>query len=124
MRENLRSKMKLVKLEEAKPYDPPKHFNMVALRLHHRDTTGTKSFWVGLSHYLPGGGAESSVNDSDKVYVMLSGKLTIITEDGKEIVLEPFDSLYIEAGEKRAIINKTNLPATMLVISAYPEKKG
>lgn len=111
-----------VKLEQARPYDPPKHHNMVALRLQHKDITGVKSFWVGLSHFLPGGGAEETVNDADKVYVLLSGKLSIIAEDGKEFLLEPLDSIYIAVGEKRRIINKTNMPATMLVISAYPEK--
>lgn len=113
-----------VKLDEAKPYDAPGHFKMVSMRLQHKDTTGARSFWVGLSHFLPGGGAEMAVSDTDKVYVLISGKLSIITENGKEIILEPLDSLYIAAGEKRSIINKTNMPASMLVISTYPEKKG
>ncbi|MDW7978430.1 MAG: cupin domain-containing protein, partial [Candidatus Caldarchaeum sp.] len=69
------------------------------------------------------GGAEPSVSDTDKVYVLISGKLTIIGGNGEEITLEPMDTLYIAPGEKRSIINKTNTPATMLVISAYPDKK-
>ncbi|MEM1624817.1 MAG: hypothetical protein QXJ00_06085 [Candidatus Nezhaarchaeales archaeon] len=47
------SKIEKVELKDAKPYEAPKHFNMVALRLHSRDTTGTQKFWVGLSHFLP-----------------------------------------------------------------------
>ena len=108
--------MKLVRLDEAKPYEARRHFKMVALRLQHEETTGIKSFWVGLSHFLPGGGAELSSSDYERVYVLLSGKISITTEDGKEFELEPLDSIYIPPGEKRAILNKSNMPATMLVI--------
>lgn len=111
--------MKLVKFADAKQYEAKGHFNTVSLRLQHKDTTGVKSFWVGLSHFLPGGGAEMSASNSERVYVMLKGKLSIITEDGRELELEPFDSVYIPPGEKRAIVNKTNMPATMLVIVSY-----
>ncbi|MEM3628337.1 MAG: cupin domain-containing protein [Candidatus Bathyarchaeia archaeon] len=113
--------MKKVKLEEAKPYNAPGHFNMTALRLQHKEISGVENFWVGLSHFLPGGGAEMSASNFEKVYVMLSGKLTVITEDGREIVLEPLDSIYIPPGEKRYLINKTNMPASMLVICSYPK---
>lgn len=116
--------MKKVKLEDAKPYEASGHFNMVALRLQHKDITGVENFWVGLSHFLPGGGAEMSASNFEKVYVMLSGKVTIVTEDGKEIVLESLDSLYIPPGVKRYLINKTNMPASMLVICSYPKSGG
>jgi len=66
--------VKKVRLEEAKPYDAPGHFKMIAFRLQHKETTGVEDFWVGLSHFLPGGGAEMSASDFEKVYVMLSGK--------------------------------------------------
>ncbi len=108
--------MKLVKLDEAKPYEASGHFGVVTLRLQHKDISGVESFWVGLSHFLPGGGAEMSASTHERVYVVLEGKIVIKTEDGKEIELGPLDSIYIPPGEKRAILNKTNLPATMLVI--------
>jgi len=110
-----------VRLEDVKPYEARGHFKMVALRLQHKETTGVETFWVGLSHFLPGGGAEMSASSFEKVYVMLSGKLTVVAEDGKEIVLEPMDSLYVPPGEKRSLINKTNTPASMLVICGYPK---
>lgn len=111
--------MKKVIIDEAKPYQAPKHFNMVALRLHHKDTTGTKKFWVGLSHFLPGGGAEWDKSDTEKVYFVLSGKITVKSEKGEKFVLGPMESLYIPPGESRFIINETNFPATMLVIISY-----
>lgn len=113
--------MRLVKASEYPTYQAPGHFNMTALRVQHRDTTGTKSFWVGLSVFQPGGGVELSRNDTEKVYFLVSGRLTITSGDGKEYILEPFDSLHLEPGDQRAILNKSNIPAFMLVISAYPE---
>ncbi|MEM3550296.1 MAG: cupin domain-containing protein [Candidatus Bathyarchaeia archaeon] len=115
--------MKKVSLGEAKPYEAPGHFKMVALRLHHKETTGVKTFWVGLSHFLPGGGAEVSANDFEKVYFVLSGTLTVRAENGETITLGPMDSLYIPAGEKRYLVNETNNPASMLVIGGYPKNK-
>ena len=40
-------------LKDVKPYQAPKHFNMTALRLHGKEETGSKRFWMGLSHFLP-----------------------------------------------------------------------
>ncbi|MEM2103783.1 MAG: cupin domain-containing protein [Candidatus Bathyarchaeia archaeon] len=111
--------MKKVKLNEAESYEAAGHFKMVALRLQHKQTTGVENFWVGLSHFLPGGGADMSSSPSERVYVMLNGQMCVVTEDGKEITLEPMDSLYIPPGEKRSLINRTNMPATMLVICTY-----
>ena len=50
--------MKKIQLAQVKPYGAPKHFNMVALKLHGKEETGSQKFWVGLSHFLPEGGAE------------------------------------------------------------------
>lgn len=111
--------MKKVQIKDAKPYQAPKHFNMVSLRLHGKEETGTTKFWVGLSHFLPGGGAEYDEAPFEKVYFVLSGEITIRTKDGEEIVLGPMDSIFIGAGEGREIINKSNMPASMLVIINY-----
>ena len=113
--------MKKVKLDDAKPYDAPGHFKMVALRLQHKETTGVENFWVGLSHFLPNGGAEMSASNFEKD--VLSGIMTVTTEDGQTFTLEPMDSLYIPPGEKR-YLNKTNKPASMLVICSYPNRRA
>ena len=114
--------MRKVSVEETKPYEAPKHFKMVALRLHHKETTGSKKFWVGLSHFLPGGGADWDKSNSEKVYFVLSGRITVKSKTGETVTLGPMDSLYIPPGESRYIINETNMPATMLVIASYEEE--
>ena len=111
--------MKKVELKDAKTYQAAKHFNMTAFRLHGKEETGTQKFWMGLSHFLPGGGAEMDASPTEKVYFVLKGEVTVITPD-TEIVLGSWDSISIGPGEQRAIINRTNKPASMLVVVNYP----
>jgi len=109
---------------DAPAYEAAKHFGATTYRLQHRDLSGVQGFWVGLSYFLPGGGAETDSSDTEKVYVVLSGSVAVISEDDKEYELGPLDSLYIPPNAKRRIINKSKAPATMLVIATYPKQGG
>lgn len=112
--------MKITRRDDARPYDAAKHFNMVGLRLQGFEASPAKNFWVGLSHFLPGGGAESSSSPLERVYVVTAGEVTIVMDDG-DVTLKPMDSIHLAPNEKRAIINRTNEIASMLVIMPYPE---
>ncbi len=112
--------MKKVELKDVEPYEAPKHFKMTALRLHGREETGAQRFWMGLSHFLPGGGAEYDESPLEKIYFVLEGEVTVKTPS-EEIVLGPWDSIYIGPGEGREIINKANKLASMLVVINYPD---
>jgi glyoxylate utilization-related uncharacterized protein len=110
--------MKKVVFQDMKKYGvPPRHFNVVSGRFQGEAETGLKSFWMGMSHYLPGGGVEFSGADSaeEKVYFVLEGEITVKSET-EEFVLGPRDSLYIGPYEGRSVSNNTSRPATMLVI--------
>ena len=110
--------MKKVEIKDVKPYQAPGHFGMTAMRLHGKDETGTTKFWMGISHFLPGGGAEMGATATEKIYFVLEGEVTVITPK-EEITLRKWDSIFIGPGEERAIVNKSNLPASMLVIINY-----
>jgi glyoxylate utilization-related uncharacterized protein len=112
--------MKKVSLSQVKAYAAPGHFNMAAMRLQGKDESGAQKFWMGLSYFLPGGGAEWAFEDSptEKVYLVLEGEIVIKTKSG-EVTLGPMDSLFIAPNEGREIVNKTNKPVTMVVISNY-----
>ena len=112
--------MDVTRISDAKPYEAPKHFDMVGLRLQGWDASPAESFWVGLSHFLPGGGAEHDATPLEKVYVVVDGQVTVTTEEG-DTTLGPLDSCRLAAGEARSIVNRTNLPASMLVAMPYPE---
>ena len=115
--------MHVTRFADAKPYDAARHFDMVGLRLQGFDASPTKDFWVGLSHFLPSGGAERAESPLERVYVVLSGAVTVMTDTG-EATLGPLDSCCLAAGERRAIVNRANTPASMLVIMPYPSKSA
>jgi quercetin dioxygenase-like cupin family protein len=110
--------MKKISLAQVKPYEAPGHFKMVAVRLSGKEETGAEKFWVGMSHFLPGGGAEFGATPAEKYYFVLDGEITVKTKK-EEIILGPWDSVYIAPNEGREIINKTNQPASMLVVINY-----
>ena len=112
--------MKKVELKDVVPYEAPNHFKMTALKLHGKEESGAQKFWMGLSHFLPGGGACYDQSPLEKIYFVLEGEVTV---KGKQeiVVLKQWDSLYIGPDEGRKIINATNRPASMLVVINYPE---
>ena len=112
--------MEVTRLKDARPYEAPKHFDMRGLRLQGYDASGARSFWVGLSNFLPGGGAEMDATPLEKVYVVVEGEVTVSTDQG-DVTLGKYDSCRLAPGEARSIVNKTNLPALMLVAMPYPE---
>ncbi len=97
------------------PYSAPGHFGMTAFRLQGQDASPNASFWCGLSRFEPGGGAERATSPLERVYVVIDGCMTVITDDG-ERELMPLDSCRIAPGEPRALINRGATAATMLVI--------
>lgn len=113
--------MHVTRIDDARPYQAPKHYDMRALRLQGFEASPSQKFWVGLSQFLPGGGAESDSTPLEKVYIVLEGSVTVVTDEG-ETSLAALDSCYLAAGERRAVENRTNRTASMLVVMPYPER--
>ncbi|MDD3140810.1 MAG: cupin domain-containing protein [Lachnospiraceae bacterium] len=109
-------------LEELQAYNAPGHFGMTAMRIHGKEETQAEKFWVGLSTFLPGGGAEYAYEDNplEKVYFMVEGQMTVTDKEGKKYVLNKGDSISFQPNEGRYLINESNRPAVMLVIINYP----
>jgi quercetin dioxygenase-like cupin family protein len=112
--------MKVTRFADAKPYTAPCHYGMQALRLQGFEAEGPTTFWTGLSHFLPDGGAGPDASPLEKVYVVLSGEMTVWA-GGEQVVLRPLDSCCIPGGQEREIKNTGNHVATMLVVMPYPE---
>jgi quercetin dioxygenase-like cupin family protein len=112
--------MEITRIADARRYDAPKHFDMRALRLQGVDASSSKFAWTGLSHFLPGGGAEMDASPLEKIYVVLAGEVTVELGDGSIEILKPLDSCFIPGGEARAVRNDGNAVATMLVVMPYP----
>ena len=114
--------MQITRINDARPYIAPKHHDMRGLRLQGFDASSSTFAWTGLSHFLPGGGAEMDTSSLEKIYVVLAGEIRIELGDGNVEVLGPLDSCFIPGGEARQISNVGNAVATMLVVMPYPEK--
>ena len=93
--------MRKVEVKEAVAYNAPGHFDMRAIRLHSKEESGCENFTLGMSHFLPGGGTEYVEPPVELIYFILE-----------------HDSMHFDAGEGKSILNKTNYPATMLVIAS------
>ncbi len=113
--------MEITRFHDAAPYEAPKHHNMRALRLQGMDASAARFAWTGLSHFLPGGGAEMDAGPLEKIYVVLAGEVTVELGTGEVQVLRPLDSCFIPGGEARAVRNDGNAVASMLVIMPHPE---
>ena len=109
--------MLVKRFADAKPYEAPNHRAYSSLRLFGAEAGGPKQFVVGLSHFLPGGGAGPDASPTEKVYFVMSGELTVIV-DGKETVLKKHDSCFIGPNEHREIINRGNEVCSILVAIA------
>jgi mannose-6-phosphate isomerase-like protein (cupin superfamily) len=107
--------MEITRIGDARPYDAPRHHGMTALRLQGHEASAARGASVGLSHFLPGGGAERSANQVERIYVVISGEITVSTPGG-EVTLYPLDSCLIPPGEERSVENRTNQPASILVV--------
>ena len=113
--------MEVKHLSEAKPYEAPNHRGYSSLRLFGLDAGGPKQFTVGLSDFLPGGGAGPDASPTEKVYYVLAGELTLFA-GGKQTVLKANDACFIGPNESREIVNRGNEVVTMLVAVSTPPK--
>jgi mannose-6-phosphate isomerase-like protein (cupin superfamily) len=114
--------MEVTRYDSAPQYVAPKHHECYGLRVQGFEVSKSRNFWMGISHFLPTGGAEKNATPVEKIYFVLEGEVTIITDDG-EVVLGKYDSCYLAPNESRGIENRTNSPATMLVAIPYPEPR-
>jgi uncharacterized cupin superfamily protein len=113
--------MNVTRFDSAPEYFPPNHDKMHCLRLQGHEAGPSDTIWLGVSHILPGGGTSLDASAVEKLYVVLEGEVTVVLEDGEE-TLRKHDSCRLAPGEKRALKNRTNRPASILLAMPYPKK--
>ena len=70
---------------------------------------------------LPGGGAEFGPQPVEVIFYVLDGVISVETDSG-DITLEPGQAVHIHKGENKGVHNRTNAPASMLVIAKVPDE--
>ncbi|MFJ3531739.1 MULTISPECIES: cupin domain-containing protein [unclassified Streptomyces] len=104
----------ITRLTQAQPFQPAGHHGVGPVHLFGgKDYDGAVT--TALSHYLPGGRADMSPVPAETLYVVLTGTLTLDSE-GDTHDLHPLDAVRLTTGTLRSVENRTNLPASMLVI--------
>jgi mannose-6-phosphate isomerase-like protein (cupin superfamily) len=109
--------MRVTRHAAAPAYVARAHHDVATMRLQGHEAGPTERFWVGLSYYLPGGGADESPTSEETVYVVLDGTL-VVTVGGREEEVGPFDSVHLPKATVRRVDNRSASPATLLVIIA------
>jgi quercetin dioxygenase-like cupin family protein len=110
--------MDVVRFDEAPFYNAPDHEDVVARRLQGGQASSADFALVGHSYFRDGAVVPMGAGAIGKVYVVTEGALTIVQADGSSHVLQALDSIFIAAGEARAIRNESGAPATMVVITS------
>ena len=113
------SKINFKRFADAQSYEAPNHFGVTGLRLQGFEDAGPTNQWVGLSQFLPGGGAGPDASPIEKVYVVIEGEMTVMVDD-ETVVLKQFDSCTIPANTNRKIENQSNHVCKMIVVMPYP----
>lgn len=115
--------MRKVAVNDGAAYEAPGHFGMKSIRLHSKEESNCVDFTLGMSHFLPGGGTEYVKPPVELIYFVLEGEMVVESET-ETITIGKYDSIHFDRFEGKAIMNKTNMPATMLVIAGMlPENQ-
>lgn len=123
-RKDVSMSYKVTLKNEAVKYDAPGHFDVRTTRLHNPADVNDGSVVMGLSHFLPGGGAEMAPANFEMVYYIAEGEMTVTlkNEDGSESAycLKAGDSVHFGKGTSRACLNTGVVAAQMLVLMIKP----
>jgi quercetin dioxygenase-like cupin family protein len=112
--------MNLTRFSSAPSYTPaPDHHGMACLRLQGLEAGPSSTLWMGVSRIEPGGGITPGASPLEKLYIVLEGHVTVVTETG-EATLGPWDSVRLAPGETRALENRTAALASILLAMPLP----
>ncbi|HWQ62469.1 MAG TPA: cupin domain-containing protein [Negativicutes bacterium] len=115
---------KVTKAHEAIKYEAPGHFDVLTTRLHSPADVNDGTIVNGLSHFLPGGGANVAPANFEMIYYIIEGEMTVELFDDEDksqkYVLRAGDSVHFGKGTKRRCLNTGIITARMLTIMIKP----
>ncbi len=110
---------KITRANEAARYEAPGHFDVRTTRLHNPADVNDGRNVMGLSHFLPSGGASKSASPAEIIYYIIKGEMSITLDDGTS-VLKAGDSIHLGPMTAKEIKNTGIVTAEMLVILLPP----
>ena len=112
--------MDVVRFADAPSYTAPGHEDVAARRLQGGAASTADFATVGHSSFSDGAVVPMDAGSDGKIYVVTEGSITIEQEDGTRHVLNRWDSIFIAAGESRAVRNESGATSCIIVISPPP----
>ena len=73
---------------------------------------------MGITYFIPGGGTDFANNPMESIYYILSGEMTLKTEDC-ETVLHAGDSFHCCGGVNKSVLN-TGTEVTKMLVCLLP----
>lgn len=111
---------KVTRADEAYKYEAPGHYDVRTTRLHDPADVNDGVIVHGLSHFLPGGGADVAAAKFEMIYYIVEGEMTVtLYDDGDQAtdyVLRAGDSVHFGKGTKRGCKNTGIRTAQMMTI--------
>lgn len=107
-------------------YSAAGHYECVPTRLHDIDGAGANDIEggkiiMGITYFVPGGSTEFTSNPMESIYYILTGEMTLKTEDG-ETVLHAGDSFHCVGGVAKSVTNTGTEVCQMLVVLQPPQQ--
>ena len=107
-------------------YSAAGHYECVPTRLHDIDGAGANDIEggkiiTGITYFVPGGSTEFTSNPMESIYYILTGEMTLKTEDG-ETVLHAGDSFHCVGGVNKSVRNTGTEVCQMLVVLQPPQQ--
>ncbi len=115
--------MEIVRFTEAPTYTAQGHDDVTARRLQGGEASTADFVTIGHSTFPDGAVVPMDVGAAGKVYVVTEGSITIEEENGELHVLHRWDSIFVPAGEARAVRNESGAASSMIVITPAPPRK-
>ena len=107
-------------------YSAAGHYECVPTRLHDVDGDGANDIEggkiiMGITYFVPGGSTDFAANPLESIYYILTGEMTLKTEDG-ETVLHAGDSFHCVGGVAKSVTNTGTEVCQMLVVLQPPQQ--
>ena len=106
-------------------YSAPGHYQCVPTRLFDIDGAGANDIEggkiiMGITYFVPGGYTDFTNNPMESIYYILTGEMTLKTDDG-ETVLKAGDSFDCVGGVNKSVCNTGEEVCKMLVVLQPPQ---
>ena len=107
-------------------YSAAGHYECVPTHLHDVDGGGANDIEggkiiMGITYFVPGGSTDFAANPLESIYYILTGEMTLKTEDG-ETVLHAGDSFHCVGGVAKSVTNTGTEVCQMLVVLQPPQQ--